>query len=71
MTMMLTDDKGIQRLKTHRAGSYLGEFYAPKATVFQHTGQVKQGTYFFVVRDKHIGNVSSSSDVSVKALIER
>jgi hypothetical protein len=70
MTMMLTDSKGIERLKTHKWGSYLGEFYAPNTTAFKHTGRVNQGTYYFVVRDKHIGNVLSSSDVSVKAHIE-
>jgi hypothetical protein len=70
MTMMLTDSKGIERLRTHRWGSYLGEFYAPKTSTFQHTGRVNQGTYYSVVRDKHIGKVSSSSDVSVKAHIE-
>jgi hypothetical protein len=70
MTMMLTDRKGIERLTTHKWGSYLGEFYAPDTTTFQHTGKVNQGTYYFVVRDKHIGNISSSSDVSVKAHME-
>jgi hypothetical protein len=70
MTMMLTNSKGIERLTTHKSGSYLGEFYVPNTTTFQHTGRVNQGTYYFVIRDKHIGKFSSSSDVSVKASIQ-
>jgi hypothetical protein len=72
MTMMLTDSKGIQKLKTHKWGSYLGEFYASKTVAFEHTGRVHQGTYYFVIRDKHNGAVLPfSSDVSVKARIEQ
>jgi hypothetical protein len=70
LTMMLTNSKGIQRLKTHKSGSYVGEFYAPHTITFRHTGRVNQGTYYFVMRDKHLGEPFSSSDISVKASIE-
>jgi hypothetical protein len=71
MTMMLTDGNGLQKLKNHKWGSYLGEFYAPHAADFHHTGRVHQGVYYFVIRDKHVEIDSpSSSDVSVEARIE-
>jgi hypothetical protein len=69
MTMMLTDDKGIRRLEKHQWGSYLGEFYAPLTTNFNHTGRLNEGKYYFVIRDKHFETVSGTSDVSVKAYL--
>jgi hypothetical protein len=71
MTMMLTDGNGLQKLKNHKWGSYLGEFYAPHTADFHHTGRVHQGVCYFVIRDKHVENDSpSSSEVSIKARIE-
>jgi hypothetical protein len=71
MTMMLTDGNGLQKLKNHKWGSYLGEFYAPHAADFHHTGRVHQGAYYFVIRDKHAEIDSpASSYVSVEARIE-
>jgi hypothetical protein len=71
MTMMLTDGNGLQKLKNHKWGSYLGEFYAPHTADFHHTGRVHQGVCYFVIRDKHVENDSPSfSEVSIKARIE-
>ena len=71
MTMMLTDGNGLQKLKNHKWGSYLGEFYAPHTADFHHTGRVHPGVYYFVIRDKHVETDSPSlSDVSIEARIE-
>jgi zinc-ribbon domain len=71
MMMFLTDGAGLEKLKTDNQNTYWGDFYAPKASTFQHTGRVNQGSYYFVLRDNTLGILSSSSsDVSVKARVE-
>ena len=71
MMMYLTDSNGLEKLKASNQNTYLGSFFAPQASTFQHTERVNQGTYYFVMRDDSLGILSSpSSDVSVKARIE-
>jgi len=71
MEMFLTDQSGIDKLKSTEQATYLGGFYAAKGSSFQHTARMNQGQYFFVVRDAHFGIFSATaSDVSLKARVE-
>jgi len=71
MEMFLTDDNGVDKLKSTGQGTYIGGFYAVKGSSFQHTARMNQGTYYFVVRDQHFGILSAtSSDVSLKARVD-
>src|SRR5258708_9743188 len=70
MQMFLTDNAGLERLKSTKQASYIGSFYSAKGTSLQHSERVRQGLYYFVVRDNSLGILSSSSsDVSLKARI--
>jgi hypothetical protein len=66
--MFLTDSAGVDKLKAgEKAFTYIGGFYAPEASTFQHTAQIIQGTYYLVMRDSSLGIFSSSaSDISLK-----
>lgn len=71
MEMFLTDQSGVEKLQSTGEGTYIGGFYAVKASSFQHTEQMNEGTYYFVIRDKHFGILSANtSDVSLKARID-
>jgi len=71
MEMFLTDESGVDKLKTTEQGTYIGGFYAVKGSSFQHTARMNQGTYYFVVRDRHFGILSATaSDVSLKARVD-
>jgi len=70
--MFLTDSNNVEKLRSGetRASPY-GGFYAVKATMFQHTERLSQGTYYVVLRDNILGILSySASDVSLRARIE-
>jgi hypothetical protein len=66
--MFLTDSTGVDKLKAgERALTYIGGFYAPQASTFQHTDRINQGTYYLVMRDNSLGILSSTaSDISLK-----
>lgn len=71
MEMFLTNEAGIEKLKSTKEATYLSGFYAVKASTFQHTERISQGSYYFVVRDRHLGILSASaSDVSLNARID-
>jgi len=71
MEMFLTDQSGIDKLKATGQGTYINGFYAVKGSSFQHTARMSQGTYFFVVHDRHFGILSATaSDVSLKARVD-
>jgi len=71
MDMFLTDSSGLEQLKTERKGTYVGGFYSVKGTSFYHTQRIRQGQYYFVVWDRSLGILSSSSsDISLKARAE-
>jgi hypothetical protein len=71
MEMFLTNDSGLQELKSTKQARYLGSFYSVKGTSFAHTERIGPGVYYFVVRDPSLGILSSSSsDVTLKAHID-
>src|SRR5262249_8970543 len=71
MEMFLTDSAGLEQLKSNGQGTYIGGFYSVKGTSFQHSERMRQGVYYFVVRDRSLGILSaSSSDVTLKARID-
>jgi hypothetical protein len=71
MEMFLTDNSGVEKLKSTGQETYIGGFYAIKGSSFQHTARMNQGTYYFVVRDRHFGILSATaSDVSLKARVD-
>jgi hypothetical protein len=70
--IFLVDNAGMDKLKSgDRTAYYVGGFFAPQASTFQHTGRLNRGTYYLVLRDWSLGILSAtSSDVAVKARIE-
>jgi ABC-type phosphate/phosphonate transport system permease subunit len=71
MEMFLTNQSGLEKLQATNQGTYLGGFYAVKASSFQHTERMNQGPYYFVVRDRHFGILSATaSDVSLDARVD-
>lgn len=71
--IFLTDDSGIAALKDRKFSSIKSEpqFYAETTKSYRRAGLVREGTYYFVIRDPSLGVFSAhSSDIALNIRLE-